>query len=107
MRTLELLAGRLLYGELHRLTAATAWKARVAARVGERVFHGLYRLSYTVVSVVSLLPILALMAAGPGRTVWTASGVTVDVLRALRVAAVIGLALALLQIDGLRFLGIK
>jgi protein-S-isoprenylcysteine O-methyltransferase Ste14 len=107
MGALESLAAVLLYGAFHSLTAATAWKTRVAALVGERAFLGLYRLSYSMLSALTLLPVLAVMAARPGRTVWSASGITADVLLVLRVVAVIGLALALLQIDGLRFLGIK
>ena len=97
----------LLYGALHSLTATPGWTTRVAALVGERAFLGLYRLAYSIVSVLTLVPVLALMASRPGRTVWSVSGMTADVLLALRVIAGIGLALALLQIDGLRFLGIK
>jgi protein-S-isoprenylcysteine O-methyltransferase Ste14 len=107
VRTLELLTALLLYGVLHSLTAATAWKAQVAGRLGERAFLGLYRLSYSIVSVVTLLPVLVLMAARPGRTVWSASSGVADVLSTLRVLAGIGLALALLQIDTLRFLGVR
>jgi methanethiol S-methyltransferase len=107
MATLEVLAAVLLYGALHSLTAATGWKARVAARVGDRAFLGLYRLGYTVASVLTFLPVLALMASQPGRNVWSASGATAAALTTLRALAGIGLALALLQIDGLRFLGIR
>jgi protein-S-isoprenylcysteine O-methyltransferase Ste14 len=107
MATLEVLAAMLIYGALHSLTAASGWKARVAARIGDRAFLGLYRLGYTVVSVMTLLPVLALMAWEPRHTVWSASGAAAATLTTLRVLAVIGLSLALLQIDGLRFLGIR
>jgi protein-S-isoprenylcysteine O-methyltransferase Ste14 len=107
MRTLESLAALLLYGALHSLTAAGSWKAWVAARVGERAFHGLYRLSYSIVSVLALLPVLSWLGARPGRTVWSAAGVTADVLWAVRLVAIVGLALSLLQIDVFRFLGIR
>jgi protein-S-isoprenylcysteine O-methyltransferase Ste14 len=107
MATLEVLAALLLYGALHSLTAATAWKARVAALVGERAYLGLYRLGYSVASVLTLLPVLALMASRPERIVWSASGATAAALTTLRVLAMLGLVLALLQVDGLRFLGIR
>jgi protein-S-isoprenylcysteine O-methyltransferase Ste14 len=105
--TFEVLAALLLYGAIHSLTATTAWKGRVTGLLGERAFLGLYRVCYSFVSVLTLLPVLGLMASRPGRIVWSADLVTADVLFALRVIAGIGLALALLQIDALRFLGIK
>jgi methanethiol S-methyltransferase len=107
MPAIQVLIALLLYGVFHSLTAALGWKARVAAVIGERAFLGLYRLAYSIVSVVTLVPILDLMAAQPGRTVWSASGLTASVLSAFRVMAWIGLAAALGQIDGLRFVGIK
>ena len=107
MRILELFAALLLYGALHSLTASAPWKARVAAAVGERAFLGLYRLCYSIVSVLTLLPVLAMMAARPGGIVWSASGNTAAALLALRFLAGAGVALALLQIDVVRFLGIK
>jgi protein-S-isoprenylcysteine O-methyltransferase Ste14 len=107
MPAFQVLTAMLLYGAFHSLTAATWWKTRVAALVGERAFLGLYRLAYSIVSVLTLLPVLALMAAWPGGTVWSASGTTASVLLALRVTAGLGLFLALVQIDGLRFVGIK
>ena len=107
MPAFQVLIALLLYGVLHSLTAATGWKARVAAVIGERAFLGLYRLAYSIVSVVTLLPILGLMSAQPGGTMWSISGLMASVLSALRVLGGFGLALALVQIDSLRFLGIK
>jgi protein-S-isoprenylcysteine O-methyltransferase Ste14 len=107
MPALQVLSALLLYGALHSLTAGTWWKTRVATLIGERAFLGLYRLAYGIVSIVTLLPVLALMTARPGNTLWSASGATASALLLLRVMAGVGLALALVQIDGLRFLGIK
>jgi methanethiol S-methyltransferase len=107
MEALGVLASLLLYGAFHSATASAACKTRVERFVGERAFLGLYRLSYSIVSVLTLLPVLSLMAAQPGRTVWNATGVMTGALLATRAMAGIGVAAALLQIDGLRFLGIK
>jgi protein-S-isoprenylcysteine O-methyltransferase Ste14 len=107
MPALQVLTALLLYGAFHSLTAAAWWKSRVAALVGERAFLGLYRLAYSIVSVLTLLPVLAWMAARPGASVWSASGPTASVLLALRVTAGLGIVLALVRIDGLRFVGIK
>ena len=68
---------------------------------------GLYRLSYSIVSVLTFLPVLSLVTAGPGQTVWNAEGMTAGALLATRAMAGIGLAMAFLQIDAFRFLGIK
>jgi protein-S-isoprenylcysteine O-methyltransferase Ste14 len=107
MATLEVLAALLLYGAFHSLTASFAWKARATRLLGERAFHGLYRLSYSIVSVLTLLPVLQLMATRPGAIVWSSPQMAAGVLLTLRAVAGIGLALALLQIDVLRFLGVK
>ena len=107
MPALQVLTALLLYGTFHSLMAGIWWKTRVSTLVGERTFLGLYRLAYSLVSVVTLLPVLALMTAQPGHTVWNASGTTASVLLSLRVMAGFGLVLALLQIDGLRFVGVS
>jgi len=107
MEMLNVLAALLLYGGFHSLTAATRVKAMFAGTLGDRAYLGLYRLLYSVVSVLTLLPILRLMAAHPGRTVWNADGIAAAGLLAIRGAGAIGLVVALLQVDLLRFLGIK
>jgi protein-S-isoprenylcysteine O-methyltransferase Ste14 len=107
MPALQVLTALLLYGAFHSLTAGIWWKTRVATLVGEQAFLGLYRLAYSIVSVVTLVPVLALMTARPGNTVWSASGMTASVLLMFRVMAGFGLALALVQIDTLRFVGVK
>jgi protein-S-isoprenylcysteine O-methyltransferase Ste14 len=107
MEVLEVLTALLLYGAFHSATASTACKARAAGLVGERASLGLYRLSYSIVSVLTLLPVLSLMAVRPGQTVWNLEGTTADLLLAVRGMAGVGLTMALLQIDPLRFLGIK
>ena len=83
-----------------------SWKTRVAALVGQRTFLGLYRLAYSIASLLTLLPVLALMGARPGGIVWSVSGTAASALLALRVTAGVGIVLALVQIDGLRFVGI-
>lgn len=107
MSALAVLMALLLYGALHSGTASAAFKARVSGLMGERAFLGLYRLSYTIVSVVTLVPVLILMGVLRKETIWNAEGTTASLLLATRALAVLGLAIALLQIDALRFLGIK
>jgi protein-S-isoprenylcysteine O-methyltransferase Ste14 len=107
VEAIKVLTALLAYGAFHSATASAACKTRVASLLGQRSFLGLYRLSYSILSVLTFLPVVSLLTARPGSTVWNAQGVTADVLLAIRAMAGIGVAAALMQIDALRFLGIK
>jgi protein-S-isoprenylcysteine O-methyltransferase Ste14 len=107
MYLLKTLVALLVYGALHSLMAAPWFKAVSTRVMGERAYLGSYRMLYSIVSVLTLLPVLALMAAQPGRTVWRVDGKAADIILVVRALGAIGLLIALLQIDLLRFLGIK
>lgn len=107
MGAIAVLAAMLVYGVVHSITASAAFKDRAAGRMGERAFLGLYRLFHSVLSVLTLLPVMVLMGALPGETLWRLEGMTATLLTAIRVLAVFGLLTAFLQIDGLGFLGVK
>jgi len=107
MGAIAVLAAMLVYGVVHSITASAAFKDRVAGLMGERAFLGLYRLFHSVLSVLTLLPVMVLMGALPGETLWRLEGMTATLLTAIRVLAVFGLLTAFLQIDGLGFLGVK
>jgi methanethiol S-methyltransferase len=107
MELLKVLVAVLVYGTFHSLMAAPWFKALSARVMGERAYLGLYRMLYSIISVLTLLPVLTLMAAQSGRTVWRVNGMAADILLLIRALGAIGLLIALLQIDLLRFLGIK
>jgi len=75
--------------------------------MGERAFLGLYRLSYSVVSVLTFLPVMILMGTLPGETLWHADGTAASLLTVVRGLALLGLLTAFLQIDAIGFLGFK
>ncbi len=104
---LQVVAALLLYGAFHSVTAAVSFKSRAALVLGERAYLGLYRLGYSIVSMLTLLPVLGLMSAHPGRTVWSTHGMTAAVLLVIRATGGVGLIMAFAPIDALRFLGIK
>jgi methanethiol S-methyltransferase len=105
--TLEVMLALIVFGVLHSILAAISMKAVFVAVMGQRGYLGLYRLFYNVVSVVTLLPVLALAAASPGRVIWKVEGIGAIVFMAVQGIGVIGLLISLLQIEGMRFLGIR
>jgi protein-S-isoprenylcysteine O-methyltransferase Ste14 len=107
MEFLRILLALLAYGGLHSLMATTWFKTVSARLMGERAYLGLYRMLYSVISALTLLPILALIVDHPGRTLWSVQRTIAGILLVVRALGVIGLVMALLQIDLLRFLGIK
>ncbi len=105
--TLVILLALAGFGLLHSLTAAPGIKHTIRARMGDRAYLGLYRLLYNAVSGVTFLPIVALLALRPGPTIWALHGLPAALMLAVQLVALAGLALAALQIDGQRFLGLR
>ena len=104
---LNVILALLIYGVFHSLTAAIGFKALMATVMGERGYLGLYRLFYNTISVITLLPVLVLVAAEPGDTVWSLNGIPALFFRFTQVVGLLGLTVSFLQIDGSRFLGLK
>ncbi len=96
-----------VYAVLHSILARLAVKARLRNALGERGYEGLYRLGYNAFAVVSLLPIFYRMATAPGPTVWQVGDGFGWVLRLVQLGALVALSVSLLQIDFLRFAGLR
>lgn len=94
------------YGALHSLLAAPAAKRLAERGLGPAVRRG-YRLAYNIVGVITLLPVLAVVALEPGaliyrlRLPWSALALAVQ---ALGLAVLVA---GLLQTDALHFLGLR
>lgn len=99
--------GMLLYGLVHSLLAGQQMKVAVRKRIGERAYQGLYRITYNLFAVLSILPILILIAKRPGENVWSFHERWEAPLLIIRVIALIGFLVSSLHIDILRFLGIR
>lgn len=97
----------LTYGLLHSVLAARATKRLMRSLIGERAYLGLYRLFFNAVAAITILPVLAALAAFPGDAVWIVSEPWSLVLRVMQAIGLIGLLVAFLDIDGLRFLGFR
>ena len=96
----------LLWGVLHSLLASLKAKQLVRRRLGERAAR-FYRLAYNVFSVVSFLPVLALAALTPDRTLyqvrlpWSALMIFGEIL------ATVVLVAGFFQTDVWEFIGLR
>jgi protein-S-isoprenylcysteine O-methyltransferase Ste14 len=96
----------LLWGVLHSLLASLKAKQLVRRRLGERAAR-FYRLAYNVFSVVSFLPVLAVAALTPDRTLyqvrlpWSALMIFGEIL------ATVVLVVGFFQTDVWEFIGLR
>lgn len=96
-----------LWATIHSVTAATRFKEWARRRMGDRVYEGLYRLTYNVFSVVTFLPPLYLaMVTLPNDVLWQVRWPFNLAFILVQVTGVIGLLISLLQTDPLRFAGV-
>jgi protein-S-isoprenylcysteine O-methyltransferase Ste14 len=103
----KMILALLAFGLLHSLLAAIGIKALFVTLMGQRGYLGLYRVFYNMVSGITLITILAWGAAQPGEVIWQLDGLARLVFFAIQGIGMIGLLVSLLQIDTLRFLGIR
>lgn len=97
----------MLYGIIHSLLAALGIKSLFRKLIGERAYQGWYMLFFNVIAVILLLPVLWLLASDSDETIWRIDAPWRYALLAVQAVGLIGLALSLLQIDGMRFLGVR
>jgi protein-S-isoprenylcysteine O-methyltransferase Ste14 len=94
------------YGALHSLLA-TVWVKRRAATALGSSGRRLYRVSYNLVALLTLLPVLAVPALQPGLTLYRLSWPWAALALAGQGLALFFLVLGLLQTDPWHFLGIR
>lgn len=73
---------------------------------GERTYYGFYRLVYNIYSVVMLLPVWVIMQNSE-RVLWQIEGVWQPIFMVIQLIGSIGLVISVLQIDFLRFAGLR
>lgn len=86
LRAAALTAG---YGLLHSLLAAPAVKRAVRRRVGDRAYHGLYRLAYNGVAAGGLAVVLREVVRRPGPTLYEVRGPAAGLMRAGQAATLL------------------
>lgn len=95
-----------IYGGFHSLLASSQVKATFVDRLGTRASRG-YRLGYNVISVVTLLPVLAIPALIPGDRLYQLSGTLLTIAIVGQLIAIITLIIGLAQTGTLQFLGLR
>lgn len=81
-------------------------KTIIRRRFGERAFHGLYRITYNLVSLVTVIPIGLLLVFARGEVVWTLSGQVVPLTVLVQAIGVVGFVVSLMQVDQGQFMGL-
>lgn len=91
----------------HSLAAGVAPRQRLKGALDDRLVEGWYRLAYNLFSVVTLLPVLALLVLLPDRVLYSVQGAARWLMRAAQFVGLLGFAGALLVTDVGRFTGLK
>lgn len=92
---------------LHSWLAGRNIKQAIQRRIGERAYHGFYRLAYNFLAVLTLVPPFAIVIFDSGNILWKIEGSVRFVLLGIQAIGVIGVVISLLQIDWQRFAGIR
>ncbi len=103
---LVILLGMLGFALVHSITADKRVKGWMGQTLGERFQHGWYRLFYNVLSVISLAPIFLYMATR-SEVIYSVSGISIIIFRVIQVIGLVGAAISILQIDWMRFVGLR
>ncbi|MBI1276488.1 MAG: DUF1295 domain-containing protein [Anaerolineaceae bacterium] len=93
------------YGLVHSWLASTHLKQSLRQLVGNQLYYGLYRVSYNVVAIVTLTPILGLVVFRPGHSIWEVTGLARYGLLLIQAVGLIGVIVSLLQIQLGQFVG--
>ncbi|MCA9973367.1 MAG: isoprenylcysteine carboxylmethyltransferase family protein [Anaerolineales bacterium] len=92
----------------HSLTADGRVKTAVRARIGERAYTGLYRLGYNLFSLLSIVPVLLVLAwRVPDTVLWRMPAPYAWLAMVVQLLGFAGLLAALLQTDVWEFVGLR
>lgn len=89
-----------LYGIVHSILASTALKGVAARWAGEDAVRKYYRLFYSVIGGVTLLPVLAMLVLLPDRTIYSIPFPLVLLTLLIQAACLIGILLAVFSTGG-------
>lgn len=106
MVVLELMVCALAWSGLHSILACTGFKKMIARLVRPSWFR-FYRLAYNLLSLISLLPLLAIYIRSPDRSLYTIPMPWAALMLLGEVLALAALLLAFRQTDPWVFLGLR
>jgi methanethiol S-methyltransferase len=94
------------YFLMHSVLASQRTKARFAHQFGEYAYHGIYRLLYNAIALITLMPIVPQILS-QDTLLYVIEPPLRWILTAFQISASIGLLASLLQIDWMQFAGIS
>lgn len=98
----------IIWALLHSLTAARRTKQWFRQVLGERTYEGLFRLFYNLFAILTILPVIFLLATQvPDAAVWTIPAPFSYLLHTVRLLGLVGLAISLWQTDIWDFAGLR
>lgn len=109
MNAIIILLGMAIFAGLHTISASQTFKSRVRDKVGERLYHGFYRAVYNLFALISLAPVTFALGNYP-QVIWKVPESETSlrvILFVIQMTGTIGMIISLLQIDLLRFAGIR
>jgi len=98
-----------IFAGLHTLSASKSFKLKIRERVRDRAYEGFYRAGYNIFALISLAPV-TLSISMSDTIVWQipeSQATLTTVVLIIQMIGTIGMIISLLQIDLLRFAGIK
>lgn len=95
------------WGLLHSFTASFLAKARAKQWFGQRLSDGLYRLAYNVISLITFLPVIALVGLLPDTSVYRFPLWLTFITVPIQLLAALAALVVLWQVDLPRFLGLR
>lgn len=97
----------LLWAVVHSVTASLSFKTNVRRWVGERLYAGLYRLSYNLLALLTFVPLWLLARALPDGVIWTVLPPAAYLLRLVQVVGLLGVVVSIWQTRLLEFAGLR
>lgn len=102
-----IIGAMVLWAVLHSLTAANWFKELMGELMGKQAARRYYRLLYNVVSGVTFLPVMAVVALLPDRGIYTLPGWVLFITVPIQLAALLLLVITVIQVDAWHFIGLR
>ena len=98
----------IIWSLLHSLTAASRPKTIIRQKIGDRAYDGLYRPLYNLFSIITILPVLYLLATQVSDVpIWTVPTPFKFIMNGIQLIGLVGLSVSLWQTDILEFVGLR
>ena len=106
MATFIIIAGSILWGVLHSVLASHGFKRLLRKIFGPMAYHRLYRISYNLFALASLLPIALMLITLPDQTLYSIPAPWVYISSFVQGLAVFALIAGVMQTGPLEFAGL-